>query len=29
MLVTFEVAEQEFALELEAVQEILPAPAAA
>jgi purine-binding chemotaxis protein CheW len=28
MLVTFEVAQQEFALELEAVQEILPAPAA-
>jgi purine-binding chemotaxis protein CheW len=27
MLVTFEVAEQEFALELESVQEILPAPA--
>ncbi|HSC17098.1 MAG TPA: chemotaxis protein CheW, partial [Gammaproteobacteria bacterium] len=28
MLVTFEVAQQEFALELESVQEILPAPAA-
>jgi purine-binding chemotaxis protein CheW len=28
MLVTFEVAEQEFALELESVQEILPVPAA-
>jgi len=28
MLVTFEVAQQEFALELDAVQEILPAPAA-
>jgi purine-binding chemotaxis protein CheW len=28
MLVTFEVAEQEFALQLESVQEILPAPAA-